>query len=230
MKLIRDNIHNYIKDKRRITQLNRNNEDTIATFIDNKLIEETNEVIAAPPENKLEELADVYEVLLAMGAHWGHSLSAIQTYADHKRQHLGGFRDRWVLLEDKDTPDTNGDADETFEALSATSTTIELEPGGKLWPVYYEEEWNSDYSDFTPWLVRYTDSFLIIPDEGIDGINIDMKPVESGDYSVEVYIVDYFNNYSNALEFPVYVPEDPRPQWDWASPYWPPGQCSSLPH
>ena len=113
-----------------------------------------------------------------------------------------------TILEDKDTPDTNGDADETFEALSATSTTIDLEPGGKLWPVYYEEEWDSDFSDFTPWLVRYADSFLIIPDEGINGINIDMKPVESGDYSVEVYIVDYFNNYSNALEFPVYVPDD----------------------
>ena len=113
-----------------------------------------------------------------------------------------------TILEDKDTPDSNGNANESFDALSASSSTIELEPGGKLWPVYYEEEWNSDYSDFTPWLVRYTDSFLIIPDEGIDGINIDMKPVESGDYSVEVYIVDFFNNYSNALEFPVYVPDE----------------------
>ena len=85
---------------------------------------------------------------------------------------------------------------------------IKNNPKTVLLDVRTEEEWDSDFSDFTPWLVRYADSFLIIPDEGIDGINIDMKPVESGDYSVEVYIVDYFNNYSNALEFPVYVPDD----------------------
>jgi len=40
----------------------------------------------------------VYEVMLALGAKYGHALSSIQAYADQKRSTLGGFRDGWILI------------------------------------------------------------------------------------------------------------------------------------
>ena len=95
MKLIRDNIHNYIEDKTTTQQCLPKEE---LGFLQAKLREETEEVITAKPEDVLEELADVYEVILALGAKYGHALSSIQAYADQKRSTLGGFRDGWILI------------------------------------------------------------------------------------------------------------------------------------
>jgi predicted house-cleaning noncanonical NTP pyrophosphatase (MazG superfamily) len=97
MKLIRDNIHNFIEDKNLLEQLEKSNVGTYTEFLEEKLKEETAEVIEAPAEKKLEELADVYEVLLALGAKYGHGLHAIQAFADQKRATLGGFREGWIL-------------------------------------------------------------------------------------------------------------------------------------
>ena len=95
MKLIRDNIHNFIEDKTRLQTCLPKEE---LEFLQKKLQEETQEVIEAAPEDVLEELADVYEVLLALGAKYGHGFSSIQAYADQKRSTLGGFRDGWILI------------------------------------------------------------------------------------------------------------------------------------
>ena len=101
MKLIRDNIHNFVEDKNRVFQLEKMNDLSFQTVLKDKLQEETQEVIEAKPEQMLEELADVYEVLLALGAVSGHTLSSIQAFADQKRNTLGGFRDRWFLREEQ---------------------------------------------------------------------------------------------------------------------------------
>ena len=66
--------------------------------LDRKLREETQEVIEAAPEDVLEELADVYEVILALGAKYGHGPQSIEAYAAQKRSTLGGFRDGWILI------------------------------------------------------------------------------------------------------------------------------------
>ena len=95
MKMIRDNIHNFIEDK---TSTQRCLPKEELKFLQMKLREETEEVITAKPEDVLEELADVYEVMLALGAKYGHALSSIQAYADQKRATLGGFRDGWILI------------------------------------------------------------------------------------------------------------------------------------
>ncbi len=100
MKLIRDNIHNYVEDKTRVYQLPKMNDLSLGMVLKDKLEEETKEVCEAKPEDMLEELADVYEVLLALGAAYGHTLQSIQAFADQKRNTLGGFRDKWFLRED----------------------------------------------------------------------------------------------------------------------------------
>ena len=100
MKLIRDNIHNYVEDKSRVYQLPKMNDLSLGMVLKDKLQEETQEVCTAPPEEMLEELADVYEVIIALGAVYGHTLQSIQAFADNKRNTLGGFRDRWFLRED----------------------------------------------------------------------------------------------------------------------------------
>ena len=96
MKLIRDNIHNFVEDKKRVRKINPADR---RHWLIKKLREETEEVCTSPPELILEELADVYEVVLALGAAYGHTLQSIQAFADQKRSTLGGFRDGWVLKE-----------------------------------------------------------------------------------------------------------------------------------
>jgi len=99
MKLIRDNIHHFVEDKTRVFQLERMNSLSHGMVLRDKLLEEAREVHEAKPEGVLEELADVYEVLLALGAAYGHTLQSIQAFADNKRDTLGGFRDKWFLRE-----------------------------------------------------------------------------------------------------------------------------------
>ena len=96
MKLIRDNLHNYIEDKNKVKKINPAD---MRHWLIAKLREETEEVCTSPPGLILEELADVYEVLLALGAVYGHTLNSIQAFADQKRSTLGGFRDGWILKE-----------------------------------------------------------------------------------------------------------------------------------
>lgn len=97
MKLIRDLIPNFVEDKDMIVKVEEARVGTHTEFLEKKLREETEEVIDASPEGKLEELADVYEVLMALGAKYGHGMQSIQAFADQKRDTLGGFRDGWLL-------------------------------------------------------------------------------------------------------------------------------------
>ena len=101
MKLIRDNIHNYIEDKSRVFQLERMNDSSLVIVLKDKLEEETAEVVAAEGEELLVELADVYEVLRAICVHSGWTIGELHDAADKKRAHLGGFSERWFLNEEE---------------------------------------------------------------------------------------------------------------------------------
>ncbi len=62
-----------------------------------KLLEEAEELRAAPAANRIEEAADVYEVLTSIAEAMGSSLGEIQTAADTKRAERGGFGRRiWL--------------------------------------------------------------------------------------------------------------------------------------
>jgi predicted house-cleaning noncanonical NTP pyrophosphatase (MazG superfamily) len=61
----------------------------------NKLIEEAHEVLAAAkPEDMKEELADVFEVLIALGAVFDISLAEIEEARVRKKMERGGFNQR----------------------------------------------------------------------------------------------------------------------------------------
>ena len=101
MKLIRDNIHNYIEDKNRVFQLERMNNASLVIVLKDKLEEETAEVVAADGEELLVELADVYEVIRSICVHSGWTIGELHDAADKKRAHLGGFSERWFLHEEE---------------------------------------------------------------------------------------------------------------------------------
>jgi len=92
-------------------------------------------------------------------------------------------------------------------ALSSTSIDMELEPGGKLWPVYYMEELTED-GEYESWFVSGEDVFITIPENGKEGLEISFQTVEEGNYAVEVQTFDYFDNGSEILTYFVYVPEE----------------------
>lgn len=62
-----------------------------------KLVEEALEARRAGPSEVLGELADVYEVLLAICQSRGWSLGAVEQAADAKRVERGGFDQRLWL-------------------------------------------------------------------------------------------------------------------------------------
>ena len=101
MKLIRDNIHNYVEDKSRVFQLERMNTASLVIVLKDKLEEETSEVVTAEGEELLQELADVYEVLRSICVHSGWTVEDMHDAADKKRAHLGGFSERWFLREEE---------------------------------------------------------------------------------------------------------------------------------
>jgi hypothetical protein len=92
-------------------------------------------------------------------------------------------------------------------ALSSTSIDMELEPGGKLWPVYYMEELTEE-GEYESWFVSGEDVFITIPENGKEGLEISFQTVEEGNYAVEVQSFDYFDNGSEILSYFVYVPEE----------------------
>jgi predicted house-cleaning noncanonical NTP pyrophosphatase (MazG superfamily) len=62
-----------------------------------KLVEEAEELRTAPESDRLDEAADVYEVLLAVAAHLGITLDQVAARAAKKRDERGGFTNRiWL--------------------------------------------------------------------------------------------------------------------------------------
>lgn len=62
-----------------------------------KLVEEAVELSAADRESRLEEAADVYEVLQALTVVMGVNLEQVKARADAKRAERGGFEQRLWL-------------------------------------------------------------------------------------------------------------------------------------
>jgi predicted house-cleaning noncanonical NTP pyrophosphatase (MazG superfamily) len=62
-----------------------------------KLREEVAELEQAERRHKLEEIADIFEVLSAIAASEGHTLDEVQSAAEAKRVEKGGFAGRiWL--------------------------------------------------------------------------------------------------------------------------------------
>ncbi|MFL6070435.1 MAG: nucleoside triphosphate pyrophosphohydrolase [Actinomycetes bacterium] len=96
-KLVRDRIPEIIEADGRVPVLRLLNENEYDAALIAKLHEEVAELASASPADRLEEAADVYEVLLALLVHVGHSPDDLVRVADHKRAQRGGFTGRvWL--------------------------------------------------------------------------------------------------------------------------------------
>ncbi|QIK67294.1 nucleoside triphosphate pyrophosphohydrolase [Nocardioides sp. HDW12B] len=62
-----------------------------------KIVEEAEELRRAAPEERLEEMADVYEVLRSLASNLGISLQQVSEAADAKNAARGGFAGRFWL-------------------------------------------------------------------------------------------------------------------------------------
>jgi predicted house-cleaning noncanonical NTP pyrophosphatase (MazG superfamily) len=95
-KLVRDNIPEIIKanGEKPITRILSKEE--YKSELEKKLLEECNEVLEA--DNKIEELADLLEVMIALSKLQGKSFEDIVKECENKRIKRGGF-DKMIYLE-----------------------------------------------------------------------------------------------------------------------------------
>lgn len=98
-KLVRDKIPGRIAERQEMRVTRRIEGELRKGFLISKLFEEALEVReAAEPAQKVEELADLFEVLRAIAKSESVSLQDIRKAADQKRRKAGGFEDGLVLL------------------------------------------------------------------------------------------------------------------------------------
>ena len=99
-KLVRDNIPEIIKLNGEVPITRKLSEQEYKKALENKLEEECKEVIGASGQERVEELADVLEILKALGKLEGAKLEDIIKVADQKCAKRGAFENRIYLEKD----------------------------------------------------------------------------------------------------------------------------------
>lgn len=96
-KLVRDKIPEIIRanGEEPITSILSDEEYKIE--LEKKLMEEYNEVLGASGEERIEELADMLEVMTSLAELENKSLDDILNVADQKREKRGGFKEKIYL-------------------------------------------------------------------------------------------------------------------------------------
>lgn len=103
-KLVRDNIPSIIKGNGATPITRILNEEEYKKELEKKLYEEYNEVLEASGEDRVEELADMIEVIKYLAKLEGKKLEDVIKTADEKSTKRGAFNDRIFLekvIEDK---------------------------------------------------------------------------------------------------------------------------------
>lgn len=103
-KLVRDNIPSIIEGKGETPITRILNEEEYKKELEKKLYEEYNEVLEASGEDRVEELADMIEVIKYLAKLEGKELGDVIKTADEKSTKRGAFNDRIFLekvIEDK---------------------------------------------------------------------------------------------------------------------------------
>ena len=96
-KLVRDNIPNIIKNKGEEPVVRILEDDEYKIELEKKLYEEYQEVIEVSGSDRLEELADMLEVIRALVKLENNDLNDIIKIADEKNKKRGCFEDRIFL-------------------------------------------------------------------------------------------------------------------------------------
>lgn len=104
-KLVRDNVPSLvIQSGQEVTIRRPHDDDEFERALKSKVIEEVTEVFVpagATPETvrrgRIEELADVYEILKAICEYWGLDMSEIIQEMNDKEKRAGGYQQRILL-------------------------------------------------------------------------------------------------------------------------------------
>lgn len=96
-KLVRDKIPSIITNNGEIPVTRILNDEEYKTELERKLYEEYQEVINSNDKDRLEELADMIEVIKALANLEGKNLQDIILIAEQKREKRGGFKDKIYL-------------------------------------------------------------------------------------------------------------------------------------
>ena len=96
-KLVRDNIPNIIKEKGETPIIKILDDIQYKSELEKKLYEEYKEVIEASGDDRVEELADMLEIIRALAKLENKSLEDIISIADKKNEKRGAFEDKIFL-------------------------------------------------------------------------------------------------------------------------------------
>ena len=96
-KLVRDNIPNIIKEKGETPVTKILDEVTYKNELEKKLYEEYQEVLEASGDERLEELADMLEIIIALAKLENKSLQDVINIADNKNIKRGAFEEKIFL-------------------------------------------------------------------------------------------------------------------------------------
>ena len=96
-KLVRDKIPEIIKNNNETPIIRILSDEEYKVELEKKLLEEYQEVIASSGKNRLEELADMLEVMIALASLTDATLEDIIKIADKKRNKRGGFKEKIFL-------------------------------------------------------------------------------------------------------------------------------------
>ena len=96
-KLVRDKIPEIIKNNNEIPVTRILNDSEYKKELEKKLFEEYQEVIDASGKKRLEELADMLEVMISLANIQNATLDDIISIADKKRTNRGSFKEKIFL-------------------------------------------------------------------------------------------------------------------------------------
>ena len=97
-KLVRDKIPDIIKEKGENPIIRILDDSEYKLELERKLLEEYNEVLESDGESRLEELADMIEVISYLAKVEGASLDKVVEIANVKNSKRGGFQDKIYLI------------------------------------------------------------------------------------------------------------------------------------
>lgn len=96
-KLVRDKIPNIIEEKGETLVIRILDEENYKKELEKKLYEEYKEVIESIDDCRIEELADMLEVILSLANLENKNLNDIIEIADKKRKERGGLLKKFIL-------------------------------------------------------------------------------------------------------------------------------------
>lgn len=96
-KLVRDRIPEIIRESGRDPVVSVLEDAQYSAALEEKLREEVDELLSAAESDRLEEAADIYEVLNALVGLLGASMQEVKDLAEAKRASRGGFDSRLWL-------------------------------------------------------------------------------------------------------------------------------------